>query len=155
MASQKSRSSDPTQPTEDHEEPQKPRPDSDNSTISLNNGQKPDQGLQAELNPRLCALQSKKAQAQATLAELEAQRSALVSQTTLPTGSTPADSLSEEERTKVALANANATIKQHINLLTKYNEIKDIAQGLMGLIAEQRGVRVGVIMEEFGMGEKD
>ena len=65
------------------------------------------------------------------------------------------DSWIEEEKTKSALSTANAVIKEHITLLHKYNEIKDIAQGLMGLIAESRGVRVKVVMEEFGMGEGD
>lgn len=62
---------------------------------------------------------------------------------------------SEDEKTKSALASANVTIKEHIALLHKYNEIKDIGQGLMGLIAESRGCRVAVVMEDYGMGEKD
>ena len=46
-------------------------------------------------------------------------------------------------------------IKGHIALLHKYNEIKDIGQGLMGLIADKRDCRVKVVMDDFGMGEKD
>lgn len=102
-------------------------------------------------NPRLHALQERQRKAQETLTQLQAQRSELVAQIQ-PNSST---GLSEDEQTQRALSAANATVKRHIALLTKYNEIKDIAQGLMGLIAEQRGVRVGVVMEEFGMGEKD
>ena len=65
------------------------------------------------------------------------------------------DTWSDEERTKSAMTTANATIKEHIALLHKYNEIKDIGQGLMGLVADKRDVRVAAVMEEYGMSEKD
>ena len=106
-------------------------------------------------NPRLQALQQKKANLESTLSTLHAHNAALVNSTTLPSGLAMPDSWAEEEKTKSALATANATIKEHISLLHKYNEIKDIAQGLMGLIAESRGVRVKIVMEEFEMGEAD
>ncbi|KAF2212133.1 hypothetical protein CERZMDRAFT_42449 [Cercospora zeae-maydis SCOH1-5] len=61
----------------------------------------------------------------------------------------------EEQRAKQALATANAAIKKHISALHRYNEIKDIGLGLMGLVAERRGVRQKVVMEEFGIGDKD
>ncbi|KAK1081013.1 swi5-like zinc finger protein, partial [Friedmanniomyces endolithicus] len=48
---------------------------------------------------------------------------------------------SEEQRERQALSSANAVIKEHIGLLHRYNEIKDIGQGLMGMLADQRGVR--------------
>jgi hypothetical protein len=50
---------------------------------------------------------------------------------------------------------AEAIVKRHIGLLHAYNEIKDVGQGLMGLIADSRGVRVREVMEEMGVGEKD
>lgn len=50
---------------------------------------------------------------------------------------------------------AAATVKHHIKLLHDYNEIRDVGQSLMGLIADGRGERVGVIQEEFGIGTKD
>jgi DNA repair protein Swi5/Sae3 len=53
------------------------------------------------------------------------------------------------------LKEANAIIKQHINLLHEYNEIKDVAQGLIGMIADQRGVRVVDCEGEFGVGAGD
>ena len=62
---------------------------------------------------------------------------------------------SDDEKAKSALSSANVTIKDHISLLHKYNEIKDIGQGLMGLIAESRGVRNAAVMEDYGIGEKD
>ncbi|KAI5806533.1 Swi5-domain-containing protein, partial [Peziza echinospora] len=44
-----------------------------------------------------------------------------------------------------------ATVKRHIRLLHEFNEIRDVAQGLIGLIAESRGVRVQDIYPEFGL----
>lgn len=44
-----------------------------------------------------------------------------------------------------------ATVKRHIRLLHEYNEIKDVGQGLMGLIADARGVRHGEVQTEFGV----
>jgi DNA repair protein Swi5/Sae3 len=48
-----------------------------------------------------------------------------------------------------------ATVQRHIRLLHEYNEIKDVGQGLMGIIAEARGVRQVDVEKEFGVGEKD
>ncbi|KAF2106790.1 DNA repair protein [Lophiotrema nucula] len=50
---------------------------------------------------------------------------------------------------------ANRIVKDHIKLLHEYNEIKDVGQGLMGLIADQRGVRIVEVQDEFGIGSKD
>ncbi|EME82366.1 uncharacterized protein MYCFIDRAFT_40568, partial [Pseudocercospora fijiensis CIRAD86] len=50
---------------------------------------------------------------------------------------------------------AKGRIQEHISLLHSYNEIKDIGMGLLGMLAEGRGVRVKDLMGEFGMGEKD
>lgn len=115
----------------------------------------PKGGDEPARNPRLEALAAKKANLEATLASLQAQRSALVAEAKLPSGLNMPETWSEDEKTKSALMTANAAIKDHIALLHKYNEIKDIGQGLMGLIADQRGVRVAKVMDEFGMGEKD
>jgi hypothetical protein len=65
------------------------------------------------------------------------------------------DSWTEEQKAKSALDSANAAIKEHISLLHKYNEIKDVGQGLMGLIAESSGVRIADVQGDYGMGEKD
>lgn len=54
-----------------------------------------------------------------------------------------------------ALALARSTIKRHIHLLHSYNEIRDVGQGLFGIIAEQKGVRIVKVMEEFGVGNDD
>jgi len=50
-----------------------------------------------------------------------------------------------------ALRTARAIMKEHIALIQRYNEIKDIGQGLLGLIAEQRGCRIVDVMEELGV----
>ena len=40
-------------------------------------------------------------------------------------------------------------------MLHQYNEIRDVGQGLMGMIADKRGVRIREVMEEFGVGDAD
>ncbi|TGO42492.1 hypothetical protein BHYA_0008g00830 [Botrytis hyacinthi] len=50
---------------------------------------------------------------------------------------------------------AKETVKRHIRLLHDYNDIKDVGQGLLGMIADNRGVRVGELYEEFGVGIAD
>ncbi|MCJ1322990.1 hypothetical protein MMC15_008341 [Xylographa vitiligo] len=47
------------------------------------------------------------------------------------------------------------TVKQHIALLHAYNEIRDVGQGLLGMVAENRGVRVRDVYGEFGVAEGD
>jgi hypothetical protein len=113
-------------------------------------------------NPRLTALEARKATLTQTLADLKAQRHSLATQTKLPSGLPLATTnpstglpLSEDEILAAALKSSNVVVKEHITLLHKYNEIKDIGQGLMGLIADKRDCRVVVVMDEFGVGEKD
>ncbi|KAH8663582.1 Swi5-domain-containing protein [Tricladium varicosporioides] len=60
-----------------------------------------------------------------------------------------------EEITKDLTAPAAKTVKTHIKLLHDYNDIKDIGQGLVGMIAENRGVRIRELYEEFGVSLKD
>jgi DNA repair protein Swi5/Sae3 len=47
------------------------------------------------------------------------------------------------------------TVKRHIRLLHEYNEIKDVGQGLIALIADARGMRQVDVEREFGVCEKD
>ncbi|KAL4890447.1 DNA repair protein [Aspergillus ambiguus] len=49
----------------------------------------------------------------------------------------------------------SVTVQRHIRLLHDYNEIKDIGQGLMGLIADARGMRQIDVQKEFGVGDRD
>lgn len=50
---------------------------------------------------------------------------------------------------------AAETVKRHIKLLHDYNDIRDVGQGLVGMIADNRGIRIGELYEEFGVGLKD
>ena len=50
---------------------------------------------------------------------------------------------------------AQATVKAHIKLLHDYNEVRDVGQGLMGIIAETRGVRVMDVYKDFDVAEGD
>ncbi|OLN96710.1 DNA repair protein SWI5-like protein [Colletotrichum chlorophyti] len=52
---------------------------------------------------------------------------------------------------------ASAVVARHMRLLREYNEIKDVGQQLMGMVAEKRSVTVGSLYEtgEFGVGPKD
>ncbi|EFQ25838.1 hypothetical protein CGRA01v4_14238 [Colletotrichum graminicola] len=52
---------------------------------------------------------------------------------------------------------ASAVVARHVKLLREYNEIKDVGQQLMGMVAELRGVTVGSLYRtgEFGVGPKD
>ena len=48
-----------------------------------------------------------------------------------------------------------AKVKAHIKLLHDYNEIRDVGQGLMGIIADNRGVRARDVYQEFDVDEGD
>lgn len=50
---------------------------------------------------------------------------------------------------------AGETVKKHITLLHDYNDIRDVGQGLIGMIADNKGVRIGELYEEFKVGLKD
>jgi hypothetical protein len=101
-----------------------------------------------------------------TLAELRAEKAALLASL----GDLPAIQVLMEESASSdvnmedgdgeptetdIMAAANKIVKEHIKLLHEYNELKDVGQGLMGLIADQRGVRIVEVQEEFGIDAKD
>ncbi|KAI5287143.1 hypothetical protein KEM52_001724 [Ascosphaera acerosa] len=48
-----------------------------------------------------------------------------------------------------AARDPEAVTRRHIRLLHDYNEIKDVGQGLLGLIAESRGCRYVEVQEEY------
>ena len=50
---------------------------------------------------------------------------------------------------------ANQIVQNHIRLLREYNDMRDIATSLMGIIAENRQVQMKRIYEEFDVNEKD
>ncbi|KAF2795297.1 hypothetical protein K505DRAFT_374005 [Melanomma pulvis-pyrius CBS 109.77] len=102
---------------------------------------------------------------EAMLTDLRAQRAALIaSLAALPimqdlvaededdhVPSRASDELTDADVMKAA----NKIVKTHIKLLHEYNEIKDVGQGLMGLIADSRGVRIVEVQDEFGIESKD
>ncbi|EAT83408.2 hypothetical protein SNOG_09216 [Parastagonospora nodorum SN15] len=101
-----------------------------------------------------------------TLAELKAQKSAmLASLAALPAiqvlmeenASADVDMADGDDEPTEAdiMTAANKIVKDHIKLLHEYNELKDVGQGLMGLIADQRGVRIIEVQEEFGIEAQD
>ena len=49
----------------------------------------------------------------------------------------------------------NTTCERYTQLLHEYNDIKDIGQGLMGLIADARGMRQVEVESEFGVPGED
>lgn len=125
---------------------------------------------------KLQSPKSLKSDPSTTIADLTAQRAALLgsfasipSISSLlqaqdqPTASTLTDTdsganasvISSSPPDTAVLGAAKNIIAQHIKLLHTYNEIKDIGQGLMGLIADARGVRIVEVQEEFGIGVKD
>lgn len=51
----------------------------------------------------------------------------------------------------LSINDVDASIKVFIDDLNTYNEIKDIADALMGKISELRGVSLMTVREEFGL----
>ncbi|KAF2678994.1 Swi5-domain-containing protein [Lentithecium fluviatile CBS 122367] len=105
-------------------------------------------------------------QQETVLAELKAQRAALIaSLAALPhirdlvadkdSGDEASEHSDGEPTDAEITAVANKLVKNHIKLLHEYNEIKDVGQGLMGLIADQRGVRIVEVQDEYGLDSKD
>lgn len=103
---------------------------------------------------------------ESTLRELKEQKAALISSLAkLPAIQAlieendnieaEADNLPDEPNEDDVMVAANKIVRDHIKLLHEYNELKDVGQGLMGLIADQRGVRIVEVQEEFGIEAKD
>ena len=101
-----------------------------------------------------------------TLAELKAQKAGLLASLgTLPairvlmeeiaSSDTGAEGGYDEPTETDIMSAANRIVKEHIKLLHEYNELKDVGQWLMGLIADQRGVRIVEVQDEFGIDAKD
>jgi hypothetical protein len=101
-----------------------------------------------------------------TLDEMRAQRAALLASLgALPAiqvlieehalSDTELDDANDVPTETDIMAAANKIVKEHIKLLHEYNELKDMGQGLMGLIADQRGARIVEVQEEFGIDAAD
>jgi hypothetical protein len=101
-----------------------------------------------------------------TLAELKAQKADLLAslrnlpaiQVLIEGSRLPNVDMSDDEAEPTdaeVTSAANKIVKEHIKLLHEYNELKDVGQGMMGLIADQRGSRIAEVQEEFGIDAKD
>ncbi|KAJ9266706.1 hypothetical protein DTO212C5_6242 [Paecilomyces variotii] len=107
------------------------------------NDQAHDHVLLSDLSPeQLTQRERKLANLRSSIAKLESQISETESQLA-------------EARSRLKDKDDSRTVQRHIRLLHSYNEIKDVGQGLMGLIADARGVRHVDVQREFGIGEKD
>ncbi|CAO2649554.1 Nn.00g069390.m01.CDS01 [Neocucurbitaria sp. VM-36] len=138
----------------------------DNVEQPANYAQTSEKGSSKELAPDSTHPAPPKTTQEITLAELKAQKAALLaSLTSLPAiqilieefASSQAglsDDDGEPTETEI-MAAANKIVKDHIRLLHEYNELKDVGQGLMGLIADQRGVRIVEVQDEFGIDAND
>ncbi|KAL2350293.1 Swi5-domain-containing protein [Cryomyces antarcticus] len=118
--------------------------------------------LPSARDKRLLTLQTRLTTLRTTHSTLTAQRDALISSIpTTPTATPSAASApttttnnipkTTDDATTAALHTAAAIVKRHIKLLHDYNEIKDIGMGLLGLITDQRGVRIREVQKEFGL----
>lgn len=146
---------------------QSPTPSSSPSTPSLS----PPKHSTDKTKARINALRSRQASLQATLATLTIERDTLVektlhsaSQTLTPSTTDQALCPGQEEidvnsvvaiRTEQALAISTAKMKLHVKQLQQYNDLKDIGQQLIGLIAEKKGVRIVEVQREFGVDGND
>ncbi|KAF2142970.1 uncharacterized protein K452DRAFT_297485 [Aplosporella prunicola CBS 121167] len=108
---------------------------------------------------RLRTAKQRTAALEAQLADLTAHRDDLLQKlTTIPSVAATLPQSDASTSTPAAEAGIQAAkdiIKEHIRLLHDYNEIRDVGQGLMGIIAESRGVRIKEVQDEFGMTPKD
>lgn len=111
-------------------------------------------------------IQTRNAELEKTLAERKDQKFRLLEsyaqKTTIPGKFHAAHARSailtepmNDANVELLLKDAKARIKEHITLLHQYNEIRDIGLGLMGMISDQRGVRLRDVQEEFGVTAKD
>lgn len=64
---------------------------------------------------------------------------------------TPTTTLTNEQ----ILEQARVTVNGHIKMLTRYNQLKDVAMVLFELLAEYQGKRVGEVLRERGVEADD
>ncbi|TGZ77822.1 Swi5-domain-containing protein [Ascodesmis nigricans] len=86
-------------------------------------------------DPREAALRASNTDLERQIQELGAQRDEIVS------------GLRNKDPSK--------TVQTHIRLLHEYNEMRDVALGLMGLVADNRGCEVKEVMTEFGLDPRE
>ena len=127
--------------------------------------QSTEESQESQKSTVLTDLQTRRSALESQLSALTAQRNSLASTILFTTNALNLDQAAhactsrsevlsqdiEQKDIDQALRTARSVMKDHIALLQRYNEIKDIGQGLLGLIAEQRGCRIVDVMEELGV----
>ncbi|KPI42490.1 uncharacterized protein AB675_9816 [Cyphellophora attinorum] len=122
--------------------------------------------LRSRIALLLSSLESTHADLTSTLAEFEKQLKLELS-STINGQSAPTDTASPTEppshkqpltltpEQTILLARASTTLQSHVNRLGKYNAVKDIAMGMLGMIAEREGKTVRAVMLEREVGLED
>lgn len=105
--------------------------------------------------PYVRQLRSEQEELGQRLKELQEQRQMLVLSMSGDRLANQSDDDQSELDVSEAIKSAKDTIKEHIRLLGDYNEIKDIAQGLVGFLAEQRNARIKEVMVDLGFDADD
>ncbi|KIW38730.1 uncharacterized protein PV06_09679 [Exophiala oligosperma] len=67
--------------------------------------------------------------------------------------STTSTSLSSQQR--AASQYVDRVFSDHISLLKEYNQIKDVAMGMLSILAEKQGRRLAEVMDDHGLTEDD
>ncbi|QKX60859.1 uncharacterized protein TRUGW13939_08005 [Talaromyces rugulosus] len=104
--------------------------------VTPNDTHQPPSDHQAQLDKRRTALVASISNLKTQISETESQLQAVNSKLRSP-------------------ESAPQTVRNHIHLLHTYNEIRDVGQGLLGLIADARGARHVDIQNEFGVAAGD
>ncbi|KAJ4379221.1 hypothetical protein N0V86_005266 [Didymella sp. IMI 355093] len=139
-----------------------PRAPSEGSQNTIDNQNVGSKTPEVQAGSQSTAPAAKLSPQEVTLAELRAQKVALLSllrvqpaiQVLMENDVDMFDNDGEPTEAEI-MAAANKIVKEHIKLLHEYNELKDVGQGLMGLIADQRGVRIVEVQDEFGIDAND
>jgi hypothetical protein len=112
------------------------------------------------------SLESTHADLTSTLAEFEKQLivrppSAINDRSAPASTASPIEASSHEQTLTLTpnqnnlLALASTTLQSHVNRLSKYNAVKDIAMGMLGMIGERDGKTVRAVMLERDVGLED
>lgn len=124
-------------------------------TTSFEHDMHPPKSHITQVTPQEITLLELKAQKTALLASLAALPAIQVLIEEIASANVCSDAADDEPTEGDIMVAANKTVKDHIKLLHEYNELKDVGQGLMGLIADQRGIRIVQVQDEFGIDAND
>jgi len=107
-------------------------------------------------SPRHIHLLARKQFLQDQISSLTSERNTLVTKALNPRLQV-SDSAESPTQAQVdqALDKANVDIKTRVRQLQEYNDVKDIGTQLMGLIAENKGVRIAEVQRDFGVEGSD